>query len=147
VNLSNILRHKKVQTRIPEYFKSKSTPRISYTYTPTIASKPFNYKQNLQFLDIYQLSLNRPTCSSFSSPFNCSPAGHIITGEVDIVENEDLKSLISKGPQSREPRSFNWRQNSVSIMHAVEDFAKLWAKRENEELDTLSEWVKSIRGY
>jgi hypothetical protein len=45
VNLSNILRHKKVQPCIPEYFKSKSTtPRISYTYTPTIASKLFKYK-------------------------------------------------------------------------------------------------------
>jgi hypothetical protein len=41
VNLSNILRHKKVQSCIPEYFMSKSTPRISYTYTPTIASKLF----------------------------------------------------------------------------------------------------------
>jgi hypothetical protein len=31
-------------------------------------------------------------------------------------------------------------------MNSVEDYAKRWAKRENEELDTLSEWVKSIRG-
>jgi hypothetical protein len=31
-------------------------------------------------------------------------------------------------------------------MNAVEDYAKRWAKCENEELDTLSEWVKSIRG-
>jgi hypothetical protein len=29
VNLSNILRHKKVQSCIPEYIKSKSTPCIS----------------------------------------------------------------------------------------------------------------------
>jgi hypothetical protein len=31
-------------------------------------------------------------------------------------------------------------------VNAVENYAKRWAKRENEELDTLSEWVKSIRG-
>jgi hypothetical protein len=31
-------------------------------------------------------------------------------------------------------------------MNAVEDYAKRWDKRENEELDTLSEWVKSVRG-
>jgi hypothetical protein len=31
-------------------------------------------------------------------------------------------------------------------MNVVEDYAKLWAKRENEELETLSEWVKSISG-
>jgi hypothetical protein len=31
-------------------------------------------------------------------------------------------------------------------MNAVEDYAKRWVKCENEELDALSEWVKSIRG-
>ena len=86
VNLSNILRHKKVQSCIPEYFKSKSTPRISYTYTPTIASKLFNDKQTLQSLDIDHLTLNPAMCSCSSSPFNHSPAGHIITGDVDIVD-------------------------------------------------------------
>jgi hypothetical protein len=27
-------------------------------------------------------------------------------------------------------------------MNAVEDYAKRWAKRKNEESDTLSEWLK-----
>jgi hypothetical protein len=30
-------------------------------------------------------------------------------------------------------------------MNAVEDYARRWIKRGNEELDTLSEWVKIIR--
>jgi hypothetical protein len=110
-----------------------------------MASKPFNYKQTLQSLDIEHLTLNPPTCSCSSSPFNYSPAGHIITGDVGIVENEGLKSLVRKGPKFREPRSFNWRKNFAYIMNAVEDYAKWWAKREKEELDTLSEWVKSMR--
>jgi hypothetical protein len=58
---------------------------------------------------------------------------------------DDLKLPIRKGPKFREPWSFNWRKNFVSIMNAVEDYAKRWAKLENEKLDTLSEWVKSIR--
>jgi hypothetical protein len=97
-------------------------------------------------LDIEHLTLDPFTCSCSSSPFNYSPAGHIITGDVDTVENEDLKSLIRKSPKFREPRSFNWRQNFVSIMNAIEDYANRWDKRENEELNTLSEWVESIRG-
>ena len=101
VNLSNILRHKKVQSCIPEYFKSKSTPCISYKYTPTIASNLFNYKPTLQSLDIEHLLLNPPTCSCSSSPFNYQPAGHVITGDVNIVKNEELKSLILKGPKFR----------------------------------------------
>jgi hypothetical protein len=43
---------KKVQSCIPPYFKMKFTLCISHTYTSTIASKLFNYKQTLQCLDI-----------------------------------------------------------------------------------------------
>jgi hypothetical protein len=60
-----------------------------------------------------------------------------MTGCVDIVENGDLTSLILQGLKLRKLRSFNWRQNFVSIMNAVEDYAKQWAKIENEELDTF----------
>jgi hypothetical protein len=84
------------------------------------------------------LRLIHPRIPVFPSPFNYFRAGHVITGDVGIVENEDLKS----GPKFREPRSFNWRHNFVSIMNAVEDHAELWAEREKGELDTLSEWVK-----
>ena len=31
------------------------------------------------------------------------------------------------------------------LMDAVEDYARKWTKREKEQLDTLSEWVKSVR--
>ena len=30
-------------------------------------------------------------------------------------------------------------------MNSVEEYARRWAKSEGEELDTLSEWIKSIR--
>ena len=145
VNINNILNHKKVQSCIPPYFKMKSTPCISYRYNSTIASKLFNYKQTLQCLDIEQLQRNPPKCTCSSSSFNYGPAGHIITGDINIVQSEDLKSLILKGPKFREPRSFKWRQNFMTIMNSVEEYARRWTKSEGEELDTLSEWIKSIR--
>ena len=30
-------------------------------------------------------------------------------------------------------------------METVKDYARQWGKREREDLDTLSEWVKSVR--
>jgi hypothetical protein len=117
VNINNILNQKKVQSCIPPNFKIKSTPCISYRYTST----------------------NPPKCSCSSSPFNYSPASHINTGNTNIVQNEDLRSIILKGHKFREPRSFKWRQNFVSIMDSVEECARRWTKSEGEELDTLSE--------
>jgi hypothetical protein len=90
VNINNILNHKNVQFFTPPYFKIMYTLCISYRYTFT----KFNYKQTLQCLDIEQLRQNPPKCTCSSSPFNYRPAGHIITGDVNILQNEDLRSLI-----------------------------------------------------
>ena len=67
-----------------------------------------------------------------------------MTGDLRIVRNEKLRDLLSKGPKYREPQSFTWRQNFDIIMNSCEEYARRWTKREEVELDTLSEWLKSI---
>jgi hypothetical protein len=52
--------------------------------------------------------------------------------------------MILKDPKFREPLSIKWRENFMSIMDSVEEYARHWTKSEGEELDTLSEWIKSI---
>ena len=54
------------------------------------------------------------------------------------------RDILSKGPKYREPRSFTWKQNSKLILNSVEEYARCWAKKEDVEVDTLSEWVKSV---
>jgi hypothetical protein len=98
-----------------------------------------------QLLDLKRLRQNHPKFSCFFSPFNYSPAGHNITGDVNAIQNEDLRSLILKGSKFREPRSFKWQQNFMSIMDSVEEYAIHWTKSEGEKFDTLYEWIKSIR--
>jgi hypothetical protein len=39
----------------------------------------------------------------------------------------------------------SWKHNFKILIDSVEDYARQWAKREKEDLDTLSEWVKSVR--
>ena len=61
---------------------------------------------------------------------------------VAINSHADLFS--SKGPKCREPRSFTWKQNSKLISDSVEEYERRWAKKEDVEVDILSEWVKSV---
>ena len=102
-------------------------------------------KKVLQCLDITDLLNNPPTCSCTTSSFIYCPVGHVVTGDINIVRNDDLKHVIEKGPKFREPQSFNWRQNFNIIMDSVEDYARRWAKHEEVDLDTLSEWIKGVR--
>ena len=144
LNLSNILNQKSVQSNIPPYFEYKESPCISYSYTSSVATKIFNYKTSLQQIDFQSLSQNPLPCSCSGSEFLYAPCGHIVTGDLNIVRNDKLRDLLRKGPKYREPVSFSWHQNFDIIMDACEAYARRWAKKEDVELDTLSEWIKSI---
>jgi hypothetical protein len=61
---------------------------------------------------------------------------------VNIVRNEELKSLILKGPKFRDLRSFKWQQNFISIMDSFEDYARLWAKSEKKNMIPFQNGLK-----
>ena len=145
INISNVLHHKEVTSKIPPYFQNQSVPIISYSYTKTIAPKIFNYHQALQGLDMDEYLKNPLTCDCSNSPYIYNPSGHVITGDLNIIQHENLRKVISHGPKFREPQYINWNHNFKIIMDSVEDYARAWAKREKVQLDTLSEWVKAIR--
>ena len=148
INISNILHSKKVLSKIPPYFKNQSVPIVSYSYTKTISSRIFNHKMTLQNLNIEEYLKSPLTCDCTTSPFNYSPSGHVITGDLNIIENELLRSVVSHGPKFREPQRLNWNLNFKTIMDAVEIYARSWIKREKEqepEVESLSDWVRTIR--
>ena len=65
------------------------------------------------------------------------------TQETDL-HNEGNEKTTDLHLFYREPRSFTWKQNSKLILDSVEEYARRWAKKEDVEVDTLSEWVKSV---
>ena len=86
-----------------------------------------------------------PLCSCSSSTYLYSPAENVVTGNLNIVENLKLRDILSKDPKYREPITFSWKYNFKLVMDSVEDYARRWARQEEVELDSLSEWIKSIR--
>jgi hypothetical protein len=71
-------------------------------------------------------------------PFIYILTGHVITGDLKII-------VFDKGPKYREPKSISWKHNFKILMDSFEDYARQWEKCEKEDIDTLSEWVKSLR--
>ena len=119
INLGNILHHKSVKSKIPPYFKDQSLPIISYVYTIPIVSKIVNYKHVLHDLNI--------------DDFKSKPPG------------STCAEVFAKGPKYREPNSINWKHKFKILMNSVEDYSRQWAKCDKEDLDTLYQWVKSVR--
>ena len=144
VNISSILNHKNVTSTIPDYLKNQSPPIISYSNSSPIAPKIFNYRNLLEGLNTENITRNLSACSCKGSEFSYNPAGHIITGDLNIVRISKLRDILFKAPKYRQPRSFTWKQNSKLILDSVEEYARRWAKKEDVQVDTLSEWVKSV---
>ena len=128
INIGNILNHRDVVKNIPPYFKCQTTPKISYTYTNSIASTILNYKQSLRDFKLNEHASQPHLCSCSSSTYLYSPAGHVVTENLNIVENLKLRDILSKGPKYREPTTFSWKYNFKLVMDSVEDYARRWAK-------------------
>ena len=111
---------------------------------------------NINYLEVFLLNFflkSRILCGAdlgttcFAS-FQYNPSGHVITGDLNIIQHESLRKVISHGPKFREPQHINWKHNFKIIMDAVEDYARRWIKREvdqDPELESLSDWVRTIR--
>ena len=60
-------------------------------------------------------------------------AGHVITGDLNIIQHESLRKVISDGPKFREPQHINWKHSFKIIMDVVEDYTRRWIKREVDQ--------------
>ena len=123
---------------------SSSSPIIFYSCSSPIAPKTFNDKNVLQGLNTENCTRNPSACSCKASEFCYNPAGHIITGNLNLVRISKLRDILSKGSKYKEPRSFTWKQNFKLILDSVEEYARRWAKKEDVEVDTLSKLVKTV---
>lgn len=63
-------------------------------------------------------------------------------GDVNIINNDDLKSLNLKGPKFREPRLGNWHSNFINIMNSIEEYARRGVTHEKEDLTRCQNGLK-----
>ena len=108
VNLPKVLRSKEVCNNLQSNFDISDIPMVVYYLSPSIRSTFFNYKQFVLHLNIDEFlkdpNLIKCCCNKYDNSFINNHYVHIITGNLDIVNNERLCKLISKGPKHREPK-------------------------------------------
>ena len=97
INLPQLLRSQSVMDKIPVYFKDKEPPIISSTNI--VANKLFNFSSTLSNLNITNYLSNPQHCRCSTSKFCYEPHGHVITGDLTVIENVKLQELVAKGPK------------------------------------------------
>ena len=145
INLRALLRSTSVTNKIPVYFRDKEPPIVSYEYTSTVASKLFNFSPALSNLNVSEYFSNPQTCQCKESKFCYEPHGHVITGDLRVIENAKLRELVAKGPKYREPNRVNWKATETMFLESIDLYAKNWSEREQVELKYLSEWKDQLK--
>ena len=54
------------------------------------------------------------------SDFRYEPVGHVVTGNLSIIENRKLRKILGKGPSYREQNNINWDTNQKILKRQLE---------------------------
>ena len=92
VNLPSLLHNKNVVSAIPSYIDN-TPPIVSYKYTNTIARKILNFKKVVSDID-FSVGTRDMSCECSNTPYLYGPAGHVITGNLHIVCNNNYRLFI-----------------------------------------------------
>ena len=128
IDLPGILHNKKVLTTVPSFVQLIEPPIVSYSYTKSICNVIFNHKAVIKDID-FSTGTSNMTCNCSSSRFLYAPAGHVITGNLDIAKNTELHNLINKGPSFREQNNINWQLNITLCLEAIRKYKIMLARR------------------
>ena len=106
IRLNSIFRLPEVIHLLPsEMRKEDDIPMVTYNLSATVRSKIFNYKKTVEELHINEETTSQAysnLCQCSNSAF-CGPNhGHIITGDLRLIENSKLRKLLTEDPKFRE---------------------------------------------
>ena len=112
INLPKILRTKTIRDCMPQEVNDDEIPMLVFKLMEPIRSKIMNYSKFVSTLDIDQVSLDITSvpcnCACYDLKFFNPHFNHVLTGDLDIIENCKLRNIILKGPKYREPEQINF---------------------------------------
>ena len=139
LNIGHILKEEELMSTLPSCIREKSPPTIVYKYKPTIRGKLFNYKKTVAEFQ-HEEDIHLRNCSCDSSQYRDEDHGHVVTGNLMIIENKTLRELFRKGPNYREHETLNWSNAIKSLQEDLNAFVKQWSSRVRKPEQYFTEW-------
>ena len=146
VNISSILRDSEVLQTVPSIAHSFTPPTVVFSLNSPISSKIFNFNKFVTSLNVEQF-INDPSilpCNCKDSSFADSHHGHIISGDLRLVEDNKLRKLFTKGPKYRERKLVDWDVIENDLLSSVSECAKAWCDKNKKNQTVLKQWVTTV---
>ena len=89
--------------------------------------------------DLQIETCNPDSCDCKDSKHVYPAAGHVITGNLRIISDSRIHSMIAKGPKYRFHVHIDFQKCREKIAASLNEFCSRWCKREHVECDALKE--------
>ena len=120
--------------------RSAAMPTVSYKYPKTIRSSIVNYRQTHEAnLDPQSIQCMCET-SSFKDPFH----NHVVTGNLDIIQNSELRSLLKKGLNYRDQAPPDKHKAYQAVKTALENYIKKKSNKNTLPESMFQGWKSTI---
>ncbi len=121
IQMSNIFMDKKLNKIIPtDIGKTMQKVVVVYKYEQPISGKLVNYSKTLRNMGIKDVqNILESECRCGQSPFLYKQVGHVVTGNLDIIENWELREIFKKGSKYRLPKVIDWEQVEKAAATAI----------------------------
>ena len=112
---------------IPNYINNYETPNICYKYNKPIRSTIFNFNKIVTDIAI---DFNTPdSWDCQNSNYLYPSAGHVITGNLNVIPDDRVRNIIFKGPKYRFPSIIDFPKCRREVAASLNDFGNRWCKR------------------
>ena len=143
--LKSIFLDTRIQKLLPQKIQEYLPLSVRFSYNLPIGRRVFNYNHFLNGLDNEQiLQIVNSECECHDSRFLYKKHGHIITGDLSLVENETLYKLMSKGTKYREPMLTNHSELSSVMSSAITKFIEKLSRRPGILKTDFNVWRKEV---
>ena len=88
--------------------------------------------------------MNNLSCNCTTSPFTDTNHGHIVSGDIRIVQNNKLRKLLCKGPKYREPVSINFSNCKTEIKNSLTKFSSDWCNKKGVPVKCFTQWISIV---
>ena len=84
------------------------------------------------------------SCDCSSSEF-CDPHhGHVVTGNLKIIKDRKLRSLLCKGPTFREAKNANWDKYLENVKSSLDACVQQWALSKKVDVEMFQGWKTNV---
>lgn len=139
VNIQKMLNNTNIKEKLllSDFFR---IPNVSIKYSKTIRSTITNYKNTI----LSNIEHEHLTCDCSNSPYKDINHNHIVTGNLNIIENNELRELLQKGLNYREQNPPNKAKALRAYSEGIDAYIAQISQRLNKPTSFFSDWREAL---